>query len=143
MFPSEKTWAYADVDSVRNNRAKRIHFKIRLVQMGSVAFQSENVRLTPNARLAGPAPAQGLRQQPTPIGRVGAEASVMCDCDLRTKLVGDGCAECNPARAADLEELDARLVLEEIREWDIENFNERGHSSLPESLRKMIQRVVG
>lgn len=32
-----------------------------------------------NARLAGPAPApaQGLSQQPTPMGRVGAEASVM------------------------------------------------------------------
>ena len=27
-----------------------------------------------------------------------------CMCDMRTKLVGDGCAVCNPERAKDLEE---------------------------------------
>lgn len=27
-----------------------------------------------------------------------------CKCNMRTKLVGDGCAVCNPERAKDLEE---------------------------------------
>ena len=27
-----------------------------------------------------------------------------CKCDMRTKLVGDGCATCNPERAKDLED---------------------------------------
>ena len=28
----------------------------------------------------------------------------MCDCDLRTRLVGDGCSECNPELARQIEQ---------------------------------------
>lgn len=38
------------------------------------------------------------------IDRRIAEGKAECKCDLRTRLVGDGCAVCNPKLAAELEE---------------------------------------
>ncbi|OJW46203.1 MAG: hypothetical protein BGO63_03795 [Candidatus Accumulibacter sp. 66-26] len=39
-----------------------------------------------------------------------------CNCDLRTKLVGDGCSICNPALAADLNAEHQTEVLAQMSE---------------------------
>ncbi|WP_377706266.1 hypothetical protein ACFMKY_18105 [Pseudomonas protegens] len=49
----------------------------------------------------------------------GAEPSApKCHCDMRTKLVGDGCAVCNPGLATDLQEPSAPVERDERAEFE-------------------------
>jgi len=46
-----------------------------------------------------------------------------CNCDMRTKLVGDGCEICNPIRAVEYykEEVERLRKVEKAAQWYVDN----------------------
>lgn len=68
--------------------------------------KEDEIKATANAHLL--AEVERLRAE-----LVEAKRQVQCDCDLRTRLVGDGCEKCNPAQTIE-------YLREQVEELEIE-----------------------